>query len=70
MIRVDPMQVIDLQSQQTRIRKEVEAGINSVLDHGRYIGGPDLSQLELAPADYIDIKHVIARSSGADALLL
>ena len=40
------MQFIDLASQQKRIRAELEAGILAVLDHGQYIMGPEIKQLE------------------------
>ena len=40
------MQFIDLAAQQIRIRKKIEENIQRVLDHGQYIMGPEIKQLE------------------------
>ena len=40
------MQFIDLKTQQKRIRTKIEARIKAVLDHGNYIMGPEISELE------------------------
>jgi len=40
------MQFIDLAAQQIRIRKQIEENIQRVLDHGQYIMGPEIKQLE------------------------
>jgi len=64
------MQFIDLKSQQKIIRNKISARLNQVLDHGQYIMGPEISELESKLADYVNFKHAIAVSSGTDALLL
>jgi len=64
------MQFIDLAAQQNQIRKEIEHNIRSVMNHGRYIMGPEVEELENQLSHYIGIKHAIACSSGTDALLL
>jgi len=64
------MQFIDLKTQQKRIRQDIESKILNVLDHGQYILGPEISELENKLASYVGIKHGIACSSGTDALLL
>jgi UDP-2-acetamido-2-deoxy-ribo-hexuluronate aminotransferase len=64
------MQFIDLVSQQQRIRKQIEKNIQAVLDHGRYVLGPEVKALEECLAVYVGVEHAIACSSGTDALLI
>ncbi|GBC59916.1 aminotransferase DegT [Desulfonema ishimotonii] len=64
------MQFIDLGAQQRRIRQKIEKNILAVLDHGRYIMGPEIGELEQRLADYAGVRHVLGCSSGTDALLM
>ena len=64
------MNFIDLAAQQKRIRNELEKNINKVLDHGNYIMGPEVKQLEAKLAAYTGTKHAISCASGTDALLM
>lgn len=64
------MQFIDLKAQQARIREAVESNIRRVLDHGSYIMGPEIRELEGRLASYTGAKHAIGCSSGTDALIL
>ena len=64
------MQFIDLAAQQAPIREKIEARIKTVLDHGRYIMGPEVNELEEKLAKYVGVKHCISCSSGTDALLI
>tara|TARA_Y100001958_G_C21226741_1_gene552220 strand:+ start:341 stop:1459 length:1119 start_codon:yes stop_codon:yes gene_type:complete len=64
------MQFIDLKAQQRRIREKIDKRIKKVLDHGQYIMGPEVDELEEKLADYVDVKHCISCSSGTDALLI
>lgn len=64
------MQFIDLVSQQKRIRDKIEARINKVLDHGQYIMGPEIKELEEKLSAYVGVKHAITCASGTDALLI
>lgn len=64
------MNFIDLAAQQKRIRNEIEKNINKVLDHGNYILGPEVKELESKLAGYVGVKHAIACASGTDALLM
>ncbi len=64
------MQFVDLKAQQELIRGEIETNIGKVLDHGRYIMGPEVFELEERLADYVGTKHCIAVASGTDALLI
>jgi UDP-2-acetamido-2-deoxy-ribo-hexuluronate aminotransferase len=64
------MEFIDLKTQQARIRDKIEARIKTVLDHGKYIMGPEVFELEEKLAEYVDVKHCITCASGTDALLM
>ena len=64
------MQFIDLATQQKRIRNKIEANIAAVLDHGKYIMGPEIKTLENRLANYVGVKHAIGCASGTDALLM
>ncbi|WP_020676315.1 DegT/DnrJ/EryC1/StrS family aminotransferase [Geopsychrobacter electrodiphilus] len=64
------MEFIDLKAQQDRIRPQIDAAIKRVLDHGQYIMGPEVGQLEQMLAEFVGVKQVIGCSSGTDALLL
>ena len=61
---------IDLATQQRRLRPEIDARLNKVLDHGRYIMGPEVDELEANLCKRLNVKHTISCSSGTDALIL
>lgn len=65
------MQLIDLAAQQARLRPALDAAVAAVLDHGRYIMGPEVQRLEEALAGFVgEPVAVVSCSSGTDALLL
>lgn len=64
------IQFIDLAAQQRRIRDSVEHRMKAVLDHGKYIMGPEVNELEALLADYCGVKHCVSCASGTDALLM
>jgi UDP-2-acetamido-2-deoxy-ribo-hexuluronate aminotransferase len=64
------MQFIDLASQQKRIKGKIDNRIQSVLQHGKYIMGPEVLELEKRLAGYVGTKHAISCASGTDGLLL
>ena len=64
------MDFIDLKSQQKIIRHKINKRIDTVLDHGKYIMGPEVFELEELLCDYVGAKHCISCSSGTDALLI
>jgi dTDP-4-amino-4,6-dideoxygalactose transaminase len=64
------MQFIDLAAQQQRIREKVENRIRAVLDHHKYIMGPEIPALESELASYTGSRYAISCASGTDALLL
>jgi len=61
---------IDLAAQQKRIREKIDSAVGNVLDHGRYILGPEVKEFEEKLADFVGVKHCIGVSSGTDALLM
>lgn len=64
------MQFIDLKAQQEPIRADIERRIKAVLDHGQYIMGPEVGDLEQRLAAYVGARHCVSVSSGTDALLI
>ncbi len=68
--RVGNIAFIDLKAQQKVIRERVEKRLMAVLDHGRYIAGPEIDELEALLAEKVGVKHCIACSSGTDALII
>src|SRR5277367_4721426 len=64
------MEFVDLKTQYRRLKSAVDDRIQAVLDHGQYILGPEVRELELRLAARIGSKHCIGCASGTDALLL
>lgn len=62
------MQFIDLAAQQARIKDKIDAGIQAVLAHGKYILGPEVDELEEKLATYVGAKYCISVANGTDAL--
>jgi UDP-2-acetamido-2-deoxy-ribo-hexuluronate aminotransferase len=60
---------VDLQTQFTHLENDIRAGIDSVLQHGKFIMGPEIQELEKSLADFAQAKFAITCSSGTDALL-
>ena len=61
---------IDLQAQYAALKATIDARIQRVLDHGQYIMGPEVKELEAALAAYVGTKHCITVASGTEALLI
>jgi len=64
------MEFIDLKSQYQASRDLINARIQAVLDHGQYIMGPEVRELEEALARYTGARHCITVASGTEALLI
>jgi UDP-2-acetamido-2-deoxy-ribo-hexuluronate aminotransferase len=62
------MEFIDLKSQYQRLKTEIDAGIQRVLEHGQYILGPEVAELEEKLAAYTGAKYCISVANGTDAL--
>jgi len=64
------IEFIDLKTQYARHKEEIDRRIQRVLDHGQYIMGPEVQELETALAAYTGARHCISVSSGTEALLI
>jgi dTDP-4-amino-4,6-dideoxygalactose transaminase len=64
------MQFIDLAAQYQHLKAKIDARIQTVLDHGKYIMGPEVAELETNLAEYVGVKHCITCANGTDALTL
>jgi UDP-2-acetamido-2-deoxy-ribo-hexuluronate aminotransferase len=62
------MEFIDLKAQQLRIKDKIDAGIQRVLQHGQYILGPEVAELEEKLAAFCGAKYCITVANGTDAL--
>jgi UDP-2-acetamido-2-deoxy-ribo-hexuluronate aminotransferase len=62
------MEFCDLKSQYQRLKTEIDAGIKRVLEHGQYILGPEVAELEEKLASYTGAKYCISCANGTDAL--
>ena len=61
---------IDLKSQYKTLKSRIDDRISSVLDHGSYILGQEVLELEKKLADYVGVKHAVTCANGTDALSL
>lgn len=66
----DMIPFADLASQYAAVKDEVDAGIARVLEHGKYILGPEVAEMEQALARYAEVDHCISVASGTEALLM
>ena len=64
------MDFIDLKSQYRALKQDIDARIQRVLDHGQYILGPEVRELEEKLATYTGSRHCISVASGTEALLI
>jgi len=64
------MQFVDLKTQYQRLHEPINKRIQTVLDHGQYILGAEVAELETVLAEYAGAKHCVSVSSGTDALLI
>ena len=60
----------DLKTQYAALREQIGARIQAVLDHGQYIMGPEVKELEQRLATFTGAKHCITVASGTEALLI
>ena len=63
------MQFIDLKTRHRLIEDNINTSIQKVMDHGQFILGPEVRELEGKLAEYTGSKHCITVSSGTDSLL-
>lgn len=62
------IEFVDLQAQRARVGVEIDAAIGRVLAHGRYIMGPEVTELERRLEAYTGAAHCISVANGTDAL--
>jgi UDP-2-acetamido-2-deoxy-ribo-hexuluronate aminotransferase len=62
------LQMVDLKRQYQKIKPEIDAAIQNVIDNAAFIGGPDVSAFARELETYLDVKHVIPCANGTDAL--
>jgi len=63
-----PIQMVDTKTQYLKIKTEVDAAIQAVLDSAVYIGGKPVQDLAAALGQYVGVKHTIPCANGTDAL--
>ncbi|MCG9026057.1 DegT/DnrJ/EryC1/StrS family aminotransferase [Laribacter hongkongensis] len=62
------MDFIDLKTQRLRVQDQLDAALRCVMEHGQYILGPEVAQLEEKLAQLAGVKHCITCANGTDAL--
>jgi len=66
----EKMEFIDLKTQYRLLRPAIQERIQAVLDHGQYIMGPEVEELERRLAEFTGARHCITVASGTEALLI
>jgi UDP-2-acetamido-2-deoxy-ribo-hexuluronate aminotransferase len=62
------IQMVDLKSQYEKIKSEVDAGIQNVINNTAFINGPAVKEFQSDLEKYLNVKHVIPCANGTDAL--
>lgn len=62
------LQMVDLKRQYNKIKPEIDAAIQNVINSTAFIGGPDVNHLATELAAYVGVKHCIPCANGTDAL--
>jgi UDP-2-acetamido-2-deoxy-ribo-hexuluronate aminotransferase len=65
---IKKIQMVDLKSQYEKIKTEVNAAIQNVLDTTAFINGPEVKAFQAELEKYLNVKHVIPCANGTDAL--
>ena len=65
-----PLDFIDLKTQYAVLRESIDARMQRVLDHGQYLMGPEVKELEQRLAEFTGARHCITVASGTEALLI
>lgn len=65
-----PIDFIDLKTQYADLKQTINERIQQVLDHGQYIMGPEVRELEEALESYSGANHCVTVASGTEALLI
>src|SRR5207253_8139117 len=72
MMNPKPMHIpfVDLKAQYGQLKTQIDARIKRVLDHGQFILGPEVAELEQRLASLTGSRHCISCASGTDAMLI
>ncbi len=65
-----PLPFVDLKAQYARLKPAIDARIRKVLEHGQYVLGPEVAELEAALAGFCGARHCVTVASGTEALRL
>jgi dTDP-4-amino-4,6-dideoxygalactose transaminase len=65
---MDKIQMVDLLGQYKKIKPEVDAEMQKVIDQTAFINGPQVKEFAQDLAEYLNVKHVIPCGNGTDAL--
>ena len=68
MVSTKKIQMVDLKGQYQKIKSEVDAGIQNVIDNAAFINGPAVKEFQADLEKYLNVKHVIPCANGTDAL--
>lgn len=63
-----PIQMVDLKGQYAKIKEDINAGIQSVIDSATFVKGGMVQTFQKHLEDYLNVKHVIPVGNGTDAL--
>jgi dTDP-4-amino-4,6-dideoxygalactose transaminase len=69
-LRPEPVAFIDIGAQRRRLGQAIDDAVTKVLTHCQFINGPEVTRLEADLAAFSGARHVVACSSGTDALLM
>ncbi|MDS4016039.1 MAG: DegT/DnrJ/EryC1/StrS family aminotransferase [Candidatus Accumulibacter sp.] len=64
------MDFIDLKTQYRALQPAIDARMRQVLEHGQYIMGPEVAELESRLAGFTEVRHCVTVASGTEALLI
>src|SRR6056297_572092 len=62
------MEFIDLKTQYERYKADIDSRMQRVMEHGQFIMGPEVEELERTLAEYVGVKHCLTVSSGTHSL--
>ena len=64
----EKMQFIDLKAQYDAHKAAIDSAIHKVLEHGHFIMGPEIAEVEAKLSEYVGVKHCLTVSSGTHSL--
>ena len=68
LVSVEPIEFVDLAAQRRRIGPRMDEAVRRVVEHGRFILGPEVAELERRLGEFCGAKHVLSCANGTDAL--